>query len=940
MTSLKSKIHFNKLRNKKDKFKANLKKEKIKKDKPPKQKKNKRKIWYIILSIITGLAILLILLVFSFVIYIVIKAPEFDEDLLFNKDSTIFYDINGEPYYTLGMNVGEDVVEKRIKLSYDEFPQVLIDALVATEDSRFFQHNGVDLARFIKASIGQLLGQSDAGGASTLTMQVSKNSLTDTTSEGIQGIIRKFTDIYLSVFKIEKQYTKQDILELYLNSEFLGNQSYGVEQASQTYFGKSASDLSISEAALIAGLFQAPSSYDPYVYPEKAQARRNQVLNLMLRHGYINNEECEIAKSIDVTSMLKESTTLNNEYQGYVDTVIEEIMNKYDINPYKTALEVYTNLDRDKQKVINSIYDGTYGYEFKDDYVQLSIAVVDNDNGALLAVGTGRNKSGERGFNYATMIKRHPGSTIKPILDYGPAIEYLNWSTYTPLFDEETKYTSGGTLNNWNNKYDGIVTLKKALSKSMNTAALQTFQATTNDQKWNFATSLGITPGNDNGKIHESASIGAFEGTNPVELASAYSAFANGGYYTEAYSVNKIIYKDSGETIENTYTRERVMKETTAYLITNILFNVTPGAAVVSGTQVATKTGTSSYEPSALRDLGIYADVIQDSWVATYNPDFTIAFWYGYDELTKEHYNTMGAASTQRNIIQGMLTKNIMNTGSKFSTPKGITSAKVELETIPARLASEYTPGSLVETHLFISGTEPTEVSTRFSKLTDPTNVKVVEENGKAKLTWTGASLPDAVNEEYLREYFTAGYKQWADKYLQLRLEYNESTIGDFGYDIYLKSGSNLEYVGFTTETNYTVKNTTNYDSIVVKSAYSKFKDNASTGVTVALTGTSTTFKIELQGIQVGNETIINPTFNIGDTIPDMGFKTIKFLINGKNATDTISPDDMSITIKECTGACKDVTKIDNTQQGSYEIIYKINYLGTPYKETRYVHIK
>lgn len=940
MKSIKSKISFNKIRNKKDKIKTTLKeKKKVNKDKPEKKKK-KRRIGYIILCLITFLAILMILTVAAFFTYIVIKAPKFDEDKLFTKESSTFYDINNEQFYTLGMSVGEDIVEKRIKLSYEDLPEILIDALVATEDSRFFQHNGVDLARFLKASIQQVLGNSGAGGASTLTMQVSKNSFTSSERSGIDGIIRKFTDIYLSVFEIEKKYTKQDIIELYLNSEFLGNQSYGVEQASQTYFGKSAKDISLSEAALLAGLFQAPSSYDPYVYPEDAEARRNQVLNLMNRHGYINEEECEIAKSIHVTDMLKENTSTTNDFQGYADTVIEEIINKYGIDPYKTPVEIYTNLDRNKQKVINNIYDGTYEYEFKDEFIQLSIAVVDNNNGALLAVGAGRNRSGERSFNYATMINRHPGSTIKPILDYGPAIEYLNWSTYTPLFDEETKYSSGGILNNWNSDNDGLVTMKKALSKSMNTCALQAFQATTNEQKWNFSTSLGITPGNNNGKIHESASIGAFEGTNPVELASAYAAFANGGYYTEAYSINKIVNKETGEVIEHTPTKERVMKETTAYLLTNILFNVTPGVAYVSGTQVATKTGTSSYDPQRLRDEGIYADIIQDSWVATYNPDYTISFWYGYDELDKDHYTTMGAASTQRNIIQGMLTRNILNTGSYFSTPKGITSAKVELETIPARLASDYTPADIVETHLFISGTEPTEVSTRYAKLESPTNVKVVEEGSTAKITWTGIITPDAIDEEYLKEYFTNGYKSWADKYLQKRLDYNKNAIGDIGYDIYLQSGSELTYVGFTTETNYTVKNTTNYDSIVVRSAYSIFKNNASDGVSANLTGSSTTFKIELQAVKVEDKTMINPEYKVGNTIADMSSKTIKFIVNGKDATDTIDKSDIKVTIKDCTNTCKEVSKIDNSKIGEYEVIYKISYLGTPYTETRYVHIK
>lgn len=939
MAKVKNKVKINKIRNAKDKIKSKLKRndkeEKVKNKKP----KNKRRIWYWILSIITGGAILVIFLIIAFAAYIVINAEEFSEEKLFNKESSIVYDAFGNELATLGMNVGGDIVEKRVILTYEEMPQVLVDAIVATEDSRFFQHNGVDLARFIKASIGQVLGQSDAGGASTLTMQVSKNALTNKSSEGFEGIRRKFTDVYLSVFKIEKQYTKQDIFELYANSGYLGNQSFGVEQASLTYFGKSATDLTLSEAALIAGLFQAPSAYDPFTNPDKARARRNQVLNLMLRHGYISEEECEIAKSMPLTEMLTTKTSSSQKYQALVDTAVEEVKEKYDIDPYVVPVEIHTTFDTSKQDIINGIYDGSLGYEFKDDKIQLAIAMVDNKTGALLAVGAGRNRNGELGWNYATMIKRHPGSTIKPILDYGPAIEYLNWSTYTPLFDEEYRYTGGGVINNWNNKLSGLVTMKTALSQSMNTAALQTFQATTNEQKWNFATSLGVTPGNANGKIHESSSIGAFEGTNPVELAGAYSAFATGGYYTEPYSVNKIVYKDSGEVVEHKTNRKRVMKETTAYMITNILFNVTPSAANVRGTQVATKTGTSSYEPDQLRALGIRADVIQDSWVATYNPDYTIAFWYGYDELTKEYYNVMSNATTNRNKIQSILTHNLFNTGSSFTVPKGLTQVKVEFETIPAKLPSPYTPGDLIETHYFISGTEPTEESIRYSKLENPTKLSVTESGKSATLSWTSPGIPDAINEEYLTNYFTANYKQWAQKYLEKRLNYNTNAIGTFGFDVYLKSGSNLTFVGHTSDTTYTIDDTTNYDSVVVKSAYSIFKTNASDGVEANLTGSETSFDIELQTIKVGDKEFINPTYKVGDTISNIDLDTIKFMANNIDITDTIDSADKQYIIRECSSTCKIVTSIDNTKVGSYQIVYTINYLGTPYTKTRYLNI-
>lgn len=947
MKSLKSKINFNKLRNKKEGIKAQLKRNDTddKKNKKEKTKVNKRKTWYSILSIITFIAICIILVVILFGAYIVMSAPEFEEELLFNKESTIIYDKDNEVITTLGMNVGDDV-ERRVKLSYEELPEVLIDAVVATEDSRFFQHNGVDIARFLKASFGQILGNSDAGGASTLTMQVSKNALTDTVDTGIAGIIRKFTDIYLSVFKIEKQYTKQDIIEMYLNSEFLGNFSYGVEQAAQTYFGKSASDVSLSEAALLAGLFQAPSAYDPFTYPEKAEARRNIVLNLMQRHGYITEEESEIAKSIPVTKMLGVSSTVSdNPYQGYIDTVIEEVYEKYDVDPYKVPVEIYTALDRSKQDVVNGIYNGESGYVFKDEKIQLAIAVVDNKNGELIAVGAHRDIRGERSYNLATMISNHPGSTIKPLLDYGPAFEYLNWSTYTPLFDEETKYTNGGEVFNWDLTHEGLVTAKKALSQSMNTAALQTFRATTNDQKWNFVTSLGITPENSNGLIYESSAIGAFEGTNPKALAGAYSAFASGGYYTEPHSVRKIVFKDTGETKEITYSRDRVMKETTAFLITNILFNVTPGSAQVYGTQVATKTGTSSYDNSFLDQYGLSHLTAKDSWVATYNPDYTLTYWYGYENFDPNYTTLMGAASIERSKILGWLNPRIMNTGSKFTVPKGITEAKVELGTIPARLPSEFTPGDIVETHYFISGTEPTEVSYRYKKLDDPSNLTVIENGASAVVSWDAVDTPDAIDEEFLTRYFNNGYGQWAKKYLDIRLDYNKNAIGDLGYLVYLKSGENLSLQGWTDKTSFNIDDTTNYDEVLVKTAYSIFQTNASDGITETLVGGSPKVEIVLRTIDIPNgDSQISPTFSVGDKIPDIGASTIEFLVNGKNRTSSLSSEDISYTIYKCTDTtlaiCSTVNKIDSSSKSEYKIVYEIQYMGETYEEKRYLHIK
>jgi len=233
---------------------------KAKKKKSSKKRKiNFKKVFKIFLLTMLILFILGVIGVVSFCAYIVINAPEFDEDLLYVTNPSIILDKDNNEI----MKLGE---EKRVVLEYDEIPEVLIDAIIATEDSRFFEHTGVDWARFLKASFLQLLGKSEAGGASTLTMQVSKNTYTSKEASGIEGIIRKFTDVYVSMFKIEKNYTKEQIMEFYVNTYWLGSNSYGVEQISKTYFGKSAKDLNLAEAAMIAGLFQAPGSYNPYKY--------------------------------------------------------------------------------------------------------------------------------------------------------------------------------------------------------------------------------------------------------------------------------------------------------------------------------------------------------------------------------------------------------------------------------------------------------------------------------------------------------------------------------------------------------------------------------------------------------------------------------------------------------------------------------------------------
>lgn len=681
-----------------------------------KQLKNKKKKNNTLNNICLVFIILIFLGIVSvsgFFCYIYMNAPEFKGELLYKRESSNIYDSKGDLITSIG-------TEKRQIVTYEELPQVLIDAIVATEDSRFFEHDGFDIYRFAKAGVGFLKGE-DAGGASTLTMQLSKNTYTSTNAKGFDGIVRKFTDIYMSIFKIEKDYSKKEIIEFYVNAPYLGAGSYGVQMASKTYFDKDVSNINLVEAAIIAGLFQAPGEYDPYVNPDKTNDRKNEVVNLMLRHGYISETEADIAKNVYVGDIIKKQKNNVSKYQGFIDTVIEEVIDKTGENPYEVSMDIYTTMIRSKQDVINNFYNN---HKFKDDKVQVGIGVIDNDTGAIIAVGAGRNKNSELSLNYATQIKRHPGSTAKPLFDYGPGIEFKNWSTYTPFIDKPVRYTNGGVMNNVDYKYKGFMTLEQCLVKSRNTCALQAFQKLSNSKIDQFVTSLGITPeylGNSH-FINEAHSIGGFTGVSPIQLAAAYAAFGNGGYFTEPHSVNKIIYKnDNDEVVEFNYQKNRVMKDTTAYMISYMLQKVTTRRIKVKGTEISTKTGTSSYDSARLKSLGLSSNVIQDSWTATFSPDYSVAIWYGYDELTKKTYNTSSHAWSERNKIQAEIINNIMEENSKFERPSGIVASKVVVGTNPPKLPNASTPSSKIQTHLFIKGTQPTTVASNTQKSTEST---------------------------------------------------------------------------------------------------------------------------------------------------------------------------------------------------------------------------
>lgn len=854
-------------KNKKKKTKVQSKNTKSKaRNKKDKNGKKKNILRRILIGLL-GFGILCIFAVTAFIIYIVVSTSAFDPNALVNQDQTVLYDKNGEEFATLG-------VQKRESVTYDVLPQVLIDALIATEDSRFYQHNGVDMARFIKATALNLIGRDDAGGASTLTMQTVKNNLTKkgaTEKSKIKKIIRKFQDVYLSVFFMEKKYSKEQILEFYVNDSYLGGGVYGVQEASRYYFGKDVSELSLPEAALIAGMYQAPSSYDPYNHPEAAKERRDTVLNLMVRHGYITEEEMKMAQAVKIESMLV-GAKADTDYQGYVDTVIEEVIELTGDNPALVPMKIYTALDRDIQDGINNVLNGTTYTNWADDEVQAGIVVTNVNDGTIVAVGAGRNREGERVFNYATQSSRQPGSTAKPLFDYGPGFEYNDFSTYTLFNDEAWTYTNGPSIGNWDGQYQGLITLRQALSVSRNVPALKAFQQVDKKNIAKFVTSLGIDiaystsddtyteyANGGNNLLNEAYSIGGMSnGVSPLDMAEAYASFANGGYHIETHAVIKIEYRSTDKVIITSeleqYQKEKVMSDSTAYLMNNVLQYAVEygfsGGARVYGSTVAAKTGTSNLSAADCKALGVPVGSVADLWTVAYTPEYAVALWYGYESTDSTHY--LSGASAPKDSVMSAFMKVIPTTTKKWEMPSSVVAVTVEKETWPAQLPSEYTPNNMKITEYFKKGTQPTEVSQRYAKLPAVTNLQSTKNGNSYTLTWN-FKTPDVLDTAYLSKYFSNSvYGNQSANYLQARLNYNNNTLGGFGFGIYKKTSSgNLELIDFisNTSTEYTYKPTESGNvDIVIRAEYKNFKDNASdeASVTISVEKVNDTKNLEL----------------------------------------------------------------------------------------------
>lgn len=586
-----------------------------------------------ILLWVAGIVVLLMVASAALFFYYASSAPKISRSDLTSQSITTIYDDQNRVISRLG-------AQKREYAKDNQIPKQLKNAVVSIEDRRFYKHHGVDTIRILGAATSNVFGRS-AGmqGGSTLTQQLVKLSVFSTAASD-RTLKRKAQEAWLAI-NVEQHFSKSQILDFYINKVYMGNGIYGMQTAAQYYYGKDLNDLDLSQLALLAGMPQSPTYYNPLVSNTKyATQRRNEVLNAMVRSNYITQSQANQAASESVTAGLDpdhgnisgSGTAVDSKVvDPYVKQVLADLQAQgYD--PYSDGLKVHTNLDLDAQQ---HLYDAANkNVQFQNDKMQAGVAVTDPHNGQIIAMLGGRHTGNVvYGLNRAVQSNRSSGSTAKPLMDYGPAIEYLQWPTFKSIAD--TRFVFPGTntvLHDFDKKYKGNMTMREALVQSRNVPAIRALQAVGIKRATSFLDGLGISQ--DGLGISQKQPYTLQNGIalyiSPLQVSAAYAAFANGGTYYKPYYISSITTQD-GSVKQFNPKGKRAMNKATAYMITDMLkgvFTDSQGSATdarLDGVNQAGKTGTTNY-PGNSSQSGV-----MDSWMAGYTKNYSIAVWTGYD---------------------------------------------------------------------------------------------------------------------------------------------------------------------------------------------------------------------------------------------------------------------------------------------------------------------
>ncbi len=651
------------------------------------------------------------------------------------RATSIIYDVYRQPVTKIYN------VENREPIPIDEVPVYVQNAFVAVEDERFWKHRGVDPIGIARALYNDLRGRRWAEGASTITQQLARNAF----PIGHERTMRRKVQEAILALELERRFTKKEILEMYLNQIHFGRDAYGIEAAAQTYFGKRAKDLTLAEGALLAGLPQAPNYYEPIDHPDKARERRDIVLDLMVKNGFITAEEAAAAKREPVKT-IRPRKYADYKAPHFVDYVLAQLLERFPADQvYQGGLKVYTTLDPTIQEAAeNAVKKHLEKYPVTSgkDYPEAAVVVLEQETGYIRAMVGGRTHSKVLELNRAwynpraRCCTRQPGSAFKPLAVYLPALE--KGYTAASVFDDAPKDYPGSGGKNWtpknfDNKYSGPITIREAVRRSVNTVAVQVLDRIGIETGYRSAERLGITTLVPSGPVNDKnlamALGGLTRGASVLDMARAYAAIANGGVRVEPIAILRVEDASGNVLLENRPRRTRVIKRPeVAYLMLDIMRSGVEGpnsgwintmstawrarvpAIDSKGKQVgfwptAGKTGTTSDN--------------KDIWFVGFTPRYTAAVWIGKD-------NPSGTGSLPRDMLSSWqpawIFRDTMAVALKgqmpvpFPRPKGlVTGIKVSART--GLLAVAATPPEWVRSEVFLPGTEPKEYDPGWTKV-------------------------------------------------------------------------------------------------------------------------------------------------------------------------------------------------------------------------------
>ncbi|CCI87825.1 transglycosylase domain-containing protein [Lactobacillus gigeriorum] len=662
------------------------------------QTEKKSNIWLKIIKWIFLVAVVIVVSGIGLFAYYAKDAPSISQAQLQSGGTSSLYTNDGKFLLSLG-------TEKRIYVKDSQIPQQLKDAVVSVEDKRFYKDTlGVDPIRIVASMIANAKSNGIAAGGSTITQQLVKLTVFSTAASQ-RTLRRKAQEAWLAM-KVQREFTKDQILEFYINKVFMNYGNYGMGTAANYYYGKPLKKLDLSQTAILAGMPNAPVKYDPYVAPDKVKYRRDIVLRAMLNNDKITKAQYEQAINEKVTKGLKKQkknteSKLRQIDDPYIKEVISEVQDK-GFDPYRDNLKITINID---QKAQNQLYHLANGGEvpFTDNKMQVGATVVDPNNGHVVAILGGRHlPSIQLGLDRAVQTGRSTGSSIKPVLDYAPAIQYLNWSTAKIL--DDNKYVYPGTniqLYDWDNRYMGAMTMRYALEQSRNVPAVKTLAEVGVSKASVFVKRMGINVPANSGL---SVAIGA--NASSLQMSGAYGAFATGGIYHKPQFVSKIETPD-GLTRNYDSTGVRVMKKSTAYMITDMLKGVIKSG---SGTKAqipdlyqAGKTGSVKYSDEELAKYPAYAATPKDSWFVGYTRSYVIGIWTGYDNLKDGTIAGIGQYSAQLLYKSMMTYLMVSKPNTNWVKPDSVVRAKIVKNSNPPQVAY----GRSGTWELFVKGHTP-----------------------------------------------------------------------------------------------------------------------------------------------------------------------------------------------------------------------------------------